>query len=65
MARKYKTTIGSPAGAAQGVFQVTVERDRGRKPLVAHFGAIPLKRLYAQLSSPTNGRSWPAPGATS
>jgi hypothetical protein len=26
------------------VFQVTVERDRGRKPLAARFGGIPLKR---------------------
>lgn len=43
MARKYKTTIETPAGPRK-VFQVTVERDRGRKPLVARFGGIPLKR---------------------
>jgi len=43
MARKYKTTIETPAGP-RTVFQVTVERDRGRKPLVARFGGIPLKR---------------------
>ncbi|MGV9386189.1 HNH endonuclease [Nonomuraea sp. NPDC003707] len=43
MARKYKTTIESPTGPRR-VFQVTVERDRGRKPLVARFGGIPLKR---------------------
>jgi group II intron reverse transcriptase/maturase len=42
MARKYKTTIETPAGP-RTVFQVTVERDRGRKPLVARFGGIPLK----------------------
>lgn len=42
-ARKYKTTIESPTGPRR-VFQVTVERDRGRKPLVARFGGIPLKR---------------------
>ena len=44
MARKYKTTIESPAGPRR-VFQVTIERDRGRKPLVARFGGIPLKRV--------------------
>ena len=44
MARKYKATIESPTGPRR-VFQVTVERDRGRKPLAAHFGGIPLKRV--------------------
>ena len=44
MARKYKTTIETPVGP-RTVFQVTVERDRGRKPLVARFGGIPLKRV--------------------
>jgi group II intron reverse transcriptase/maturase len=44
MARKYKTTIESPTGPRR-VFQVTVERDRGRKPLAARFGGIPLKRV--------------------
>ena len=44
MARKYKTRIESPTGPRR-VFQVTVERDRGRKPLVARFGGIPLKRV--------------------
>jgi group II intron reverse transcriptase/maturase len=43
MARKYKKTIETPAGL-RTVFQVTVERDRGRKPLVARFGGIPLTR---------------------
>jgi type II intron maturase/AI2M/AI1M-like HNH endonuclease/reverse transcriptase-like protein len=43
MARKYKATIETPAGPRK-VFQVTVERDRGRKPLVARFGGIPLRR---------------------
>ena len=64
MARKYKTTIETPAGP-RTVFQVTVERDGGRKPLVARFGGIPLKRVSARPSSPTSGQSWPAPGATS
>jgi group II intron reverse transcriptase/maturase len=44
MARKHKTTIESPTGPRR-VFQVTVERDRGRRPLVARFGGIPLKRV--------------------
>jgi group II intron reverse transcriptase/maturase len=44
MARKYKTTIETPAGT-RTVFQVTVNRDRGRKPLVARFGGIPLTRV--------------------
>jgi hypothetical protein len=43
MARRYKTTIESPAGP-RTVFQVSVERDRGRKPLIARFGRIPLRR---------------------
>jgi group II intron reverse transcriptase/maturase len=43
MARKYKTTIKTSAGP-RVVFQVSVERDRGRKPLVARFGGIPLRR---------------------
>jgi group II intron reverse transcriptase/maturase len=43
MARKYKTVIETPDGK-RTCFQVTVERDRGRKPLVARFGGIPLKR---------------------
>jgi hypothetical protein len=43
MARKYKTTIDTPAGP-RTTMQVTVEREGGRKPLVARFGGIPLKR---------------------
>jgi group II intron reverse transcriptase/maturase len=43
MAHKYKTTINTPDGP-RTCFQVTVQRDRGRKPLVARFGGIPLKR---------------------
>ena len=43
MARKYKTTIETPAGPRR-CLQVTVERDRGRKPLVTRFGGIPLRR---------------------
>ena len=40
MARRYKTVIETPDGK-RTCFQVTVERDRGRKPLVARFGGDP------------------------
>jgi hypothetical protein len=43
MARKYKAVIETPAGPRK-CLQVIVERDRGRKPLVARFGGIPLRR---------------------
>jgi len=43
MAAKYKTVIDTPAGK-RTCFQVTVPRDHGRKPLVARFGGIPLRR---------------------
>ena len=42
MARKYQATILTPHGP-RTCFQATVER-AGRKPLVARFGGIPLKR---------------------
>ena len=44
MARKHKAVITTPAGPRK-VLQVTIERDRGRKPLVARFGGIPLRRV--------------------
>jgi group II intron reverse transcriptase/maturase len=44
MARKYGATIDTPHGPRK-CFQVSVERD-GRKPLVARFGGIPLKRQH-------------------
>ena len=43
MARKYKATVDTPAGPRK-CLQVVVERDRGRKPLAARFGGIPLRR---------------------
>jgi group II intron reverse transcriptase/maturase len=46
MAAKYKTVIDTPHGK-RTCFQVVVPRDRGRKPLVAQFGGIPLKRQRA------------------
>ncbi|MEV6741480.1 reverse transcriptase domain-containing protein [Streptomyces sp. NPDC051104] len=43
MARKYKATVDTPDGR-RTCFQVTVQREKGKKPLVARFGGIPLKR---------------------
>ena len=42
MAAKYRSTIETPHGPRR-CFQASVERD-GRKPLVARFGGIPLRR---------------------
>ncbi|GAA2469579.1 reverse transcriptase domain-containing protein [Streptomyces mauvecolor] len=42
MAYRYQTTISTPDGPRR-CFEVTVERDKDRKPLVARFGGIPLK----------------------
>jgi hypothetical protein len=42
MAARYKTTIQTPDGTRR-CFEARVERD-GRKPLVARFGGIPLRR---------------------
>src|SRR6266540_1171447 len=43
MARRYKATIQTSDGP-RVCLQVIVERDGGRKPLVARFGGIPLRR---------------------
>lgn len=43
MARRYKASVEVVEGS-RTCFQVTVHRDRGRKPLVARFGGIPLIR---------------------
>jgi group II intron reverse transcriptase/maturase len=43
MARKHKTVIDTPSGK-RTCFQVSVPRDKGRKPLLARFGEIPLRR---------------------
>ncbi len=43
MARKYAATIETPHGPRK-CLQVSVERAEGKKPLVARFGGIPLKR---------------------
>ena len=43
MARKYGATIETPRGPRKCT-QVKVERGEGRRPLVATFGGIPLRR---------------------
>ena len=43
MARKYGATIATPHGPHK-CLQVSVNRSEGRKPLVATFGGIPLRR---------------------
>jgi group II intron reverse transcriptase/maturase len=43
MARQYKATIDTPYGP-RVCFQTTVKRGEGKKPLVARFGGIPLRR---------------------
>ena len=58
MARKHKAVITTPHGP-RTCFQATVERE-GRKPLVARFGGIPLKR---QKKAVLHDRS-PAPQPT-
>jgi hypothetical protein len=45
MVRTYKATIETPDGP-RACLQVTVERDGGRKPLVARFGGIPIRRQH-------------------
>lgn len=45
MARRYKASIDTPDGR-RICFQVTVQREKGKKPLVARFGGIPLKRQH-------------------
>jgi group II intron reverse transcriptase/maturase len=57
MARKYAATIETPHGPRK-CFQVRVERD-GRKPLVARFGGIPLKRQ--RKAALTDRLPFPAP----
>lgn len=41
--RRYRTTLKTPAGPRQGL-QVTVDREPGRKPLIATWGGISLAR---------------------
>jgi hypothetical protein len=48
MAHRYKAAVDTPDGR-RTCFQVTVQRDKGKKPLVARFGGIPLKRQRNEL----------------
>jgi hypothetical protein len=43
MARKYKSTTETASGRRTCI-KATIPRSEGKKPLVAHFGGIPLKR---------------------
>ena len=43
MRNKYRSTIETPYGPMK-CLKVTVERENGKKPLVAYFGGIPLRR---------------------
>ena len=65
MARKYKTTHRVTDRAAQACFQVTVERDQGRKPLAARFGGIPLKRSRTAVVTDQRPFMSSSPSATS
>ena len=63
MARKYRATVATPYGPRR-CFQVSVDRGGGRKPLVARFGGIPLRRQRnAILSDRVPGQST-RPGGT-
>ena len=62
MARRYEATIETPHGPRK-CMQATVERGEDRKPLVATFGGIPLRRQKNAVlidREPTRG---PAPGS--
>jgi len=57
MAARYKTTIGTPHGP-RTCFEAVRRREGNRKPLVARFGGIPLKRQkYAVISDRIPGQS--------
>lgn len=43
MQRKYRATVQTPSGSMR-CLRVVVERGPGKKPLVAQFGGIPLRR---------------------
>ena len=71
MADRYKTTIATPSGPRR-CFEVSVERE-GRKPLIARFGGIPLRRkrnavltdaCTAPGQRPAKRAGHPAPGRT-
>jgi hypothetical protein len=55
--RKYKVTAQTPLGIRR-VFQVVVPRDEGRKPLVAQWGCIPLRRRKDAVLNDRPRRVW-------
>jgi hypothetical protein len=57
MAARYGATIATPHGPRR-CFQASIDRGEGRKPLVARFGAIPLKRQRKAV--PTDRQPVPA-----
>jgi hypothetical protein len=59
MARKYKATIGSPDGPRKCI-QASTSRGPGKKPVVATFGGIPLKRQKNAVIPDLNP-AYPAP----
>ena len=61
MARRYKATIETPNGPRKCV-QAIVERGKGRKPLVARFGGIPLRRQQHAALRDRAPAPAPAPG---
>ena len=61
MYRKYEGVVQTPDGKMLKCLQVSIKRE-GKRPLVARFGGISLKRkphaiLYDQLPKPTNTRT--------
>src|SRR6516165_6064911 len=61
-ARKYAATIETPHGPRK-CMQVRVERTEGRKPLVATFGGIPLRRQKNAVLIDRQPVREPAPGS--
>ncbi|MBI3974659.1 MAG: hypothetical protein HY332_25570 [Chloroflexi bacterium] len=55
--RKYKATIATPSGPYK-VLLVTVERGDKRKPLVAQWGGIPLRRQRNAVLTDQPQRIW-------
>ena len=57
MARKYRAQTMTAAGPLK-CFQVVVKRDEGKKPLVAQFGGIPLRRQKEPILADQEIRYW-------
>jgi group II intron reverse transcriptase/maturase len=57
MSQKYRTLITTPDGPMK-CLEVVIERN-GKKPLVAHFGGIPLRRKNRVVFADQNPRTFP------